>query len=144
MPVAQALEELGEKRRQTLGANAVGGRPAHAQKSHLSRSIATWAATHVPVLILSGWITQEHQRVLAGVAGDRTELVQKLALLPSAATRVARRQSSRQVMPTGLLHCLIVIALSRISFEADRPCRVDKILRQRAFFHVASWLEHAC
>ena len=69
--------------------------------------------------------------MLAGIPRDGTELVQELALLPSGDTRVARRQSPRQVVPTGLLHRLIVIASGRICFEADRLCPVDKILRQR-------------
>ena len=70
--------------------------------------------------------------MLAGIPSDRTELVQELALLSSAGVHVARRQGSRQIVPTGLLHCLIVVASGRICFEADRLCRVGKILRQRA------------
>ena len=55
----------------------------------------------------------------AGVAGDRTELVQELALLASAGMRVARRQSPRQVVPTSLLHTLIVVVTGRILSEAN-------------------------
>src|SRR5207245_8272013 len=113
-------------------ADAVGGRPAHAQQGDLSRPVAARAATDGARSILTRRVTQEHQRVLAGVAGNRTELVQELALLASAGPRVAWRQSPRQVMPTGLLHALIVISSGRIRFEATATRRVGKILKQRA------------
>ena len=63
--------------------------------------------------------------MLTRVAGNCTEL------LTSAGTRIARRQSPRQVVPTGLLHRLIVVASGRICFEANTTSRVGKILRQR-------------
>jgi hypothetical protein len=69
--------------------------------------------------------------MLARETRDGTELVQELALLPPVGVCVARRQGPRQVVPTGLLHTLIVIASGRICFDADLPCRVGKILRQR-------------
>jgi len=49
-------------------------------------------------------MSEQHQWVLARVAGDRTELVQEPALLASAGVHVARRKRSRQVVPTGLAH----------------------------------------
>jgi hypothetical protein len=76
-------------------------------------------------------MAQQYQRVLAGVAADATEVIQELPLLASAGVHVARRQSPRQIMPTGLLHRLIVIAPGRMCFEATSPCRVGRILRHR-------------
>jgi hypothetical protein len=70
---------------------------------------------------LNWWVAQKHQRVLAGVASDHTELVQELSFLASAGVHVARRQCPRQIMPTGLLHRLIVIASGRIPSEAKLP-----------------------
>jgi hypothetical protein len=70
--------------------------------------------------------------VLAGIAGERTELVQELALLASAGPHVAWRQSPRQIVPTGLLHVLIVICSGRICFDATGTRRVGAILKQRA------------
>jgi hypothetical protein len=54
--------------------------------------------------------------------------------LASAGVHIARRQCSRQVVPTRLLHHLIVILIAsgRICFEAGLTCRVGKILRQPA------------
>ena len=72
---------------------------------------------------------QQHQGVLAAVAGDGTELVQELPLVPLAGVGVARRQGPRQVDPTGLLHSAIVTRFGRILFEANLPARVGKILR---------------
>ena len=131
MPVPQAFEQLGQKWRQALGADAVEGGPAHAQQRHLSRSIARRSPATVRDTLLGWRMTEQYERVLAGVAADGTELIQELALLSSAGVHVARRQRPRQVVPTGLLHPLIVVASGRIRFEADRPCRVGKILRQR-------------
>jgi len=68
--------------------------------------------------------------MLAGVAGDRTELVQELAFLASAPARVAWRQSPRQIVPTGLLHRLIVICSGRTCFDANGTAPVGKILKQ--------------
>jgi hypothetical protein len=68
--------------------------------------------------------------VLAGVAGDGTELVQELPLLASADVGVVRRQGPRQVEATGLLHPTIVICSGRILCEANLPCRVGFFLRQ--------------
>jgi hypothetical protein len=82
-------------------------------------------------LIFAGWITQQHQRVLARVAAERTELIQKLTLLTSDGPRVTWRQSPRQIVPTGLLHHLIVICSGRIGFDATDTCRVGQILKQR-------------
>ena len=65
------------------------------------------------------------------MAGDGTELVEELALRPFAGMRLARRQSPRQVVPTRLLHPLIVIAFGRKRYEANTTSRVGKILRQR-------------
>ena len=69
--------------------------------------------------------------MLPRVAGDLTEVIQKLALLASTGMGVARRQSARQVVPTGLLHPLIVVASGRNRFDANHTSRVGKILRQR-------------
>ena len=69
--------------------------------------------------------------MLAGVTGDGTELVQELPLLTSARVHVPWRQSARQVVPTGLLHRLIIIAPGRICCEAEPLVRVGQILRQR-------------
>src|SRR5258708_21250794 len=103
MPGEQPREELGQKWRQAFGADAVGGRPAHAQEGYLRGSITARAATDAPCSVLNWWTTQQHQRVLTGVAGNGAELVQELALLASAGVGVARRQSPRQIVPTGLL-----------------------------------------
>ena len=65
--------------------------------------------------------------MLAGVAGDGTELVQELALLASAGPRAAWRQSPRQVMPTGLLHRLIGICSGRIRLETTATRQVGRI-----------------
>jgi len=141
VPVAQPVEELGQAGRQALGTDAVGGRPRSYGPAEVALLRMCWSATDTPQSMLGGRIAQEHQRVLPGVAGDGTELVQKLALLPSADTRVARRKSSRQVVPTSLLHAPIVIASGRICFEAHLPCRVGKILTQRGTDRRRSCLE---
>src|SRR5207253_11369754 len=97
------------------------------RRRHLSRSVRPRSATDAPRSVLNWWTTQHHQRVLTGVPGNSAKLVQELALLTPAGVGVARRQSPRQIVPTGLLHALIVVAPGRISFEADHPCRVGKI-----------------
>ena len=79
--------------------------------------------------------------MLTRVAGDRTELVQELALLTSAGMRVARPQSLRQIMPTGLLHRVIVAASGRKGFEANTTSPVGKILRKRASRRRSSLIE---
>src|SRR5919199_1576718 len=131
VPVPQALKQLRKKRRQTLRADAVRCRRAHAQQRHFGGTIARWAPSPRRHRLLSWWMAQQHQGVLPRVAGDRTELVQEPPLLAPARVHVPRRQSPRQVEPTGLLHRLIVIVSGRICFEADCPCRVGEILRQR-------------
>src|SRR4030088_1265993 len=73
-----------------------------AEEGSLRGSITARAATDAPCSVLHWWTTQHHQRVLTGVAGNRAELVQELALLASAGVHVARRQGSRQIVPTGL------------------------------------------
>jgi hypothetical protein len=61
----------------------------------------------------------------------------------SSGMRVARRQRSRQVVPTGLLHPLIVVASGQNRCEANPISRVGKILRQRGRDHRISGTEHA-
>ena len=59
-------------------------------------------------------MTEQDESVLAGLAGDRTELVQELPLFSPVGVHVARCQSPRQIVPTGLLHRLVVVAPGRI------------------------------
>src|SRR5258708_9075561 len=119
MPGEQPREELGQKWRQAFGADAVGGRPAHAQEGYLRGSITARAAADAPCSVLNWWTTQHHQRVLTGVAGNGAELVQELALLASAGVGVARRQSPRQSGPLGFLPDLLVVAPRRLCFHPD-------------------------
>jgi hypothetical protein len=121
MPAAQALEQFGQKWRQPFGTDAVQRRPTRAQQCHLGRPVA-WRSTPAIADTLLNWrVAQQHKCVLARVARDGTELAQELAFLASAGMDVARRQCPRQVVPTGLLHRLIVIASGRICCEADLP-----------------------
>src|ERR1700738_2283433 len=117
MPVAQPLEQLGQKCPQALGTDPVGRRPAHAQQGHLSGPVRQWATTDAPRAVLSWWITQQDQRVLPRVLGDLTEVIQKLALLASTGVGIARRQRSRPIVPTGLLPLLLAGGSRRGCFE---------------------------
>lgn len=72
----RAVEQFGQKRFRRFEQMPSRGGPAHAQQRHLSRSIARPSTPARRDTLLGRWTAQQHEAVLAGVAGDGTELIQ--------------------------------------------------------------------
>jgi hypothetical protein len=111
----QPVQQFGQKRRETLGTDAVGHQPAQPQQFNFVRSVARRTLPCAfDAWLIRWWVREERQRVLPCVASHLTHLVEDLTLLGLAHVPVPRRQRPHQIMPTGSLHCLTDLAFGRI------------------------------